>query len=1508
MSDATPDPGTTPPEEGQTATPPRRRSRLRVLARWLRRGGKGTVVLLSVVLVLALGCAAVLTQTGRGQRVVLDFALDRIRSSLAGSLSVGEIRSAGLLGGATLADVRLDAAGDRPFMRVDSIHLAYSPVSLLSGRPSLRSLTAWGLRVEISQYTEDQPLNVEELLVPAPPAADSAGGGMEIGLGRVRVEGALVEVLTPRAPDAKGPSVPSPVGEGRLSRLALEDLALEFDDALVRLGSTEPFTGFLARFRTDVYVMEEPVRVTGAQGRVRFGAAGLSVEEGFYTLPDTRLQGDLDLGPQATEGGAWALSGDLTTEDPGSLADFRWIDPRVPDGTLEGGVSFTAGGALDVDLRSLVLSLEASTLGLDGRIRMDDAVLLDGLEVRASPVVLSRLEPWLDRDLPLDGFVSGRATLSGPLTSLRAEGRLTLAPSGYLGRPTTAAFDGTLHSGSNPGATGLDLRIDPLNYSLLALMGMDTIPPARGSLEVRADGRVRGGVQFTARASHRPDDAGESSVEARGTIRQSPEGVWTADVEGDLTPLSLDALAVLAPEAGLTGQARGTLRAIGPLSDLEVSADVETGGGRLLLDATVDALDPARGYRVDLRVEDLAVEEMATAVPERSRLTGTLLVEGSGFSPDSVDARLEVVSGSSRYGGLRVDTAVASLRARDGLLTVDTLEAGLAGVWVEAMGTLGLVGRREGRLRASFAADSLIGLRSIFLGDEVVAADTLSELERQVLISEGRDLSVLPDTADVAMEGSARGTVEIVGSLDAMDITGSAAVVGARYGPNMVDSARITVTAHGVPSTAGSIDATVDAMGLSVLGRNFQEVHTTVSMSEWAGSATLDAVVQENETIEAVGDFRVDSTWAGAVDLREARATIDTLTYELTRPSRIEWDDASIAVDDLEVVRSGTEPMRLAASGRLSREGESDFDLQAEGLDLEIVARLAQRGDLELGGDVDLDLKVTGPASTPSINGSVHAHDPRYSTLVLDSIDGSLSYRSRAATVDLTAWRQGRQVFRTEGRVPVNLALDRGEGDLTVDAPMDLRVVADSMDAATVTGYLAFMEDVTGSISGDFRVRGTLDQPSPEGVLRIQDVGYTMEAIGVRHTGVTGTLTLNPDGTVDVDARARAGGTTTATGTLTLEPLANPTLDLSLEFQGFQAVDRADVEGALSGSLQLSGTYEFPFMQGSLRVDRGTLFLEEFARNSEIVDLTDPRLFDMVVDTAALSARPLLAEIQNPFLDHLRMDVDLSVPRDAWLRSSDMNVEMGGSLQVSYDRAKRDIVLVGELEALRGSYSVLGRNFDVESGTVSFIGTPGINPRLDIQAVTRVRRTSADRGDPLEVSANVTGTLTQPRVGLSTQEAGIAESDLVSYLVFGRPTSELASGQNAVLQGAAGSFVSGVAGTLATQLGSAFAQGVGVDYLSVSQAGDFSLQQGGAFAGTQIELGQYFGNDIFIVLILRPLDNQRFGGARVEVALTDLYNVEGFIESRFLRSALVGLDEITQDRILGLFVFREWGY
>jgi hypothetical protein len=1463
-------------------------------------------------LLVATVAAIWLLQGSGGQRLVLDTLLGRVQSAFAGELTVQGIRSSSLLFNATLSGVRLEAEGGRSFLEADSVRIHYSAFGLITRRPTVTGITLWAPRLEISTYPGDDGPNVRRLLRARTEAGDSTAVPSELELGRIVIHDGLVEILSPAgAVGGRVPTVPLPEGDGRLKRLALEGIQGDFGEAVLRLGAVVPFSSSIRSLSMDVAILDRPLRVTDAQGLFTFGTAGIQLEDGRVSLPGSELTGRLRVGPGST-GGAWRFVTDLTTT-AASLGDLDWLDDRIPDGRFGGRLQIAAGGGVDVIMHDVAADLDGSELNVDGTFTYEGGFEFDDLRVTARPLALERLEPWVGRAAPVDGWLSGQVVLNGRPTSLSTTGRVTLVPTGFGGRPTTADLSGIVHFGGDPGATNFEARLDPLNFDVLESLFPQAPVRGTGRGTVQISGRVSEGLRFTSDITHAADSLPESHVVASGLLQRDSVGAWLVDAQADLSPLALALLNDVQPALSLGGSARGTVRAVGMLRDIQLSGDFTVGGGSVLVEASADLTAIQDGYDLHVAFDGVEMTRAVPQLPANSTWSGRMEVEGRGVGLEAMEGVGSLTASGSNVGGLSVDTVRLRVSAEEGRLEVDTVFALLGGVALRGSGTVGLTDSVTGTADLTFSTDSLILLRPVFMGDNVLARDLLDEGERMILTFDGIDPDTLPLAEEVAMGGAVRGTVALSGSVQDLAVSLDASIDGGVYRRNSLGTAELTLEARGLPSRDGDWSLVFDGTDMDLARWGFQGAHVEFTGAGTQGSGWFEVRRTGEERYGATGAFALDSL-GGTADLELATARVDSIQWQLTKPTRVTWDRTSLHFDDFEADRVGGDSGHVTVTGMLSRSPEepSDFTVDMQGVNAGRVAHLLQFEETEVGGRVNFSAVVRGRASSPVIDARILAEQPMYGDISVDRLLTVVQYQDRVARVDAEAFSEDRSVFTAVGGIPVDLRLTALEDRIPAEMTMDLVIQADSLEAAGLMAPIAALQDIQGWVSGELSIRGSLREPAPSGRLNLHRAGWGVSALGVHHTDVSGLLTLYPDRTVDVAMAGRAGGVTDVTGALDFADLTNPELDLTVTFQEFQAVNRRDVTGLVSGNTTLTGTYRRPVVRGALSVDEGVLFLEEFARSAEVVDLTDPSLFSGA-DTLIFETRPLIADLQNPFLQNLRVDVELAVPRNTWLRSPEMNVEIGGDLILAYDRQARDLVMVGDLQALRGSYSVLGRRFEVASGTVGFIGVAGINPTLDIQAVSRIRRL----GDqPLDVTANVTGSLIQPRVTLASEEQGLVESDLVSYLIFGRPTHELATGQQAALGGAVGAAASVAAGTVATAFSAAMAQGMGVDYLSISQAGDFaefeSLQ--GSFSATQVEIGQYLSEDVFVVVVLRPIQSQTtrastFGGARVEWALSDFFTAEGFVEDRFLRNQSLGIRDVaSSNRVLGVFVFREWGY
>jgi hypothetical protein len=143
---------------------------------------------------------------------------------------------------------------------------------------------------------------------------------------------------------------------------------------------------------------------------------------------------------------------------------------------------------------------------------------------------------------------------------------------------------------------------------------------------------------------------------------------------------------------------------------------------------------------------------------------------------------------------------------------------------------------------------------------------------------------------------------------------------------------------------------------------------------------------------------------------------------------------------------------------------------------------------------------------------------------------------------------------------------------------------------------------------------------------------------------------------------------------------------------------------------------------------------------------------------------PTWSDLSLPFV---RADIQIDIPRNVWLQGPSTAIELSGNMRVTKD-LYAPFILSGSTETVRGYASYYGKRFTVESGHVTFTGTPELNPMLDVTVTQTV-------SDYL-VSIHVTGRAQQPTIAFSSTPE-LPETDILvsvnSFLDTFRPKMRL---------------------------------------------------------------------------------------------------------------------------------------
>ena len=1278
-------------------------------------------------------------------------------------------------------------------------------------------------------------------------------------------------------------------------------------------------------------IVGEPFTVTGLAGRIRREGRALELDLGRLRLGATEISaaGSLEWGNPEGVSGRFAV--DAPTLD---LPDFRWLEPALPaaEGSAAGEISLEAGR---LAFRAAALDLRSGGSRVTGEVAagFGGGPAFVEADLDLDPLGLGELAPWVPLLAEAGGSVTGPVSAAGPAGALEVRADLAFEDRAAGIAPFPAAVTGTLALGAGPPSGELAVSLEPLRYEALRTFLPGVEWAGEGRVRLEAAGELEGDLSVAGEFEHAAGGLPplEGPPLRHGPARGRGSGARPRDPARPPEPRG----GPRSPRGGsspLGGELTGELRAAGSLSGLEFSASLGTPGGGLEAGGRIESLRsraclPPGGDGRGVPSRPDRARAPGTDGPLRCALRGRIgdrarRARGYGVAhPRPGGGRRGPRSGASPRGSAPGPDGSAWRRSRRPSPLFR----------ISASGELALAeGAPPGRLEVVFSADSLATLGPpSSQGGEVIAADTLTALEAGILRLEGIDPDTLAVAEEVAFAGSAEGGLVLRGGLAELRGEGFLEVAGGVFGGSAVTRSRVEMSGEWRNGGSWEAETTVELDSLR-LRQGFEVTRRDRGGADRSGGG--GGVFPSRRRPRGSGATRPGAGSPAAMG-GQASSWISSAsppaprTWELAGPAGFRLEDAGGLSGAVELTGPGAGGPEgdapravIAADGRLDRRGDSDLGLRLSGVDIERLGRLFQvegppRGVAALRG------RLRGAAERPVITGEIEIADFAYGAVALSRLAGRFSYEDQLLAGEIDAESADRRLVALSGRLPADLSIAGGVERRIPDRAIDLTAVVDSLPAAMVFGTLQGVEGIEGALNGRVRVGGSAGRPEPSGEIMLEGGAFGIPALGLRPRGIRMDLLVREDRRVEVEGELRGGGLASVSGSVDLAEPTDPGFDLRFGLEGFQAVDRRDLTASVGGELTLGGSFREPLVGGQASLDEGELFLEEFVQEAMAVDLSNPLLVD-VVDTTAVAVSAA-GRPRSAFLDNLRVDVALSLEQDFWIRSLDstqgMDVELAGELGLSFDRPQRELRLTGSLEAVRGSYTQFGRIFDVESGTLDFIGTPGIDPSLTIQAVHRFRR---EVGEPLNVIANVGGTLQTPSVTLSSDaQPPIPESDLISYMLFGRPSYALASGEVSVVEGAAAGLSSALLNLGVSQLGTTFSRSLGVDYLSVSQAqqaGNLASlgRTAGLFSDTQIEMGRYVGENVFLAVTLRPVTEStaarrvQLPSARLEWRFREDWSTESFIEDRLARQGRSSFGELDNDtrRIFGISVFRDWGY
>lgn len=809
-----------------------------------------------------------------------------------------------------------------------------------------------------------------------------------------------------------------------------------------------------------------------------------------------------------------------------------------------------------------------------------------------------------------------------------------------------------------------------------------------------------------------------------------------------------------------------------------------------------------------------------------------LRASGVGFNYKTLSANADLRLYASNFYHIAMDTAHVNVDYNKQDITINNLFFNALDAQIAATGNYSLIAQSDVKLEASL--------------------DSLNKIKTFLDIPALNDLH-----SSLRLNGHLHGTPEDMTAL--IDLkTGYT-----RFETHHLDSLLVSASATLKGESIG-VDGTVLARNIFAADFTFDTLSVDLSTDLTNYSVQLDLYGKEIDlNLEAGASLRdTISAWIHELGL----AYHDYAWRKCDSLSSIEITPNSYAIHNFALHNEKEMRQMIALDGVIRQDGEQDFKAAIHHLNIEEILKLLDIKE-PITGDINLELAMTGEATDPEINGMIYVENAGFEDYRLDSLTGKMNYADRTAQASLSLVPQDSGKVYIAAKMLALIELDSMRFDL---APHDEDSISADIFIADLPLSMAkmFLPEaiLDGFINSHIDISGTFGVPEINGYLKIPKGHIQIDDYGVNYQNIIANINIEQD-KINIDTfhiesyektlLSRHSGAMNAKGEATFNnsllsgELTNANIDI--HFDKFKPINHRQYNTELDGDIRLLSDRDSVYFTGDITIPETEVYLPAvmnlLGKNSA-PSISKPLLVQEVERSSADSSALLLTENMEQeeeqdtaksapnyaFMDNLRGTAKVRIPRNTWIKNDEMRIELSGDVDLI--KHQDFFELFGNIDILRGQYSLMNKVFIIKNGTVTFQGGEKFNPLLSLEATYTFRDPERNKKDLL---LTISGDLGKPELAFKLDDAAISEGDAISYIIFGMSMDALTSNQHqAVSDGvnAAGLAQSAAASLVSSELTQIFGNLLNVDYIE--------LKSNGSFTDMSLNVGKYITNNIFI--------------------------------------------------------------
>lgn len=537
-----------------------------------------------------------------------------------------------------------------------------------------------------------------------------------------------------------------------------------------------------------------------------------------------------------------------------------------------------------------------------------------------------------------------------------------------------------------------------------------------------------------------------------------------------------------------------------------------------------------------------------------------------------------------------------------------------------------------------------------------------------------------------------------------------------RYGALSGDSVRVIldktldVLAFSFKSARQTLSDSTYLSGIGLSGKAYQDEFDITA--GWAGS-TGGTEGQLNLVGQVLGMRSVEA------DLMPSRLYFGRGLWSNTEVAHLRVDSSTVQVDSLRLWNDGQFVM---LNGAVSLDPSKALDFQVRDLRLENATRFFE-----------------GPKISGIMSGQGKAFD-LYRAPILSSdltIDSLAIDERRLGEMHVTAgWNESQRHIDVAGtlhRADLKALDFKGKVSPGQEQELEVQLRFDEFDLTFIEPYLpSALGQVSGRITGDVDITGTLSEPLMNGSVMLENAGLKINYLNTRYT-FTHRVDIRPTMfAMDfVDIHDEEGNTATAVATIVHHGFKDWNFDVSVDMDKLLVMNTTVSQNELyygkaygSGRVQLGGFSDNMELTVDARSEPGTDIHFPLGGSMEVGNISYVRFLNngLAGDTATAAVD----------LSGIRLDMDIEVTPDARFELifdptvGDVLSGRGkGNLEMTVTPSG-EFSMKGDVEVMGGDYlftlrNLVNKRFVVDpGGHVTWYGDP-FDAILSLNAVYKLR-------------------------------------------------------------------------------------------------------------------------------------------------------------------------------------------